>query len=106
MSATVHATPTTRPERRRPRRRRDAAPAFAPDALFGPPVAAPAAPPVATPPAEPAGLAAPSLDDVLSHAWESLRAQVAASCLVCGAEVEPLGDVPGGRCGGCGSVVE
>jgi hypothetical protein len=75
-------------------------------ALFGT-----AAPPAATSPAAPtaaagAPLAGPTLDDVISHAWEALGAQVAAACPVCRGEVEPLGYAAGGRCSTCGSALD
>jgi hypothetical protein len=75
-------------------------------ALFGatgPPAAAPAE---AAPPAAGSPLDGPTLDDVISHAWEALGAQVAAACPVCGGEVEPHGYAAGGRCGGCGSTLD
>lgn len=51
----------------------------------------------------------PTLDDVVSRTWEVLRAAVPASCLVCGADVEPrdsagVGFV-GGRCDSCGTTL-
>jgi hypothetical protein len=84
-------------------------------ALFGgagPPAApaeAPAAAPdrVAAPPAAAGSpLDGPTLDDVISHAWEALGAQVAAACPVCGGEVEPHGHAAGGRCGSCGTTLD
>jgi hypothetical protein len=49
----------------------------------------------------------PTLDDVISRAWEVLRADVPAGCPVCGGELEPReaadGGVVGGRCQSCGS---
>jgi hypothetical protein len=80
-------------------------------ALFG--AAGPAAEPTATPapgaaapPAAGSPLDGPTLDDVISHAWEALGAQVAAACPVCGGEVEPHGYAAGGRCGSCGSTLD
>ena len=50
---------------------------------------------------------APTLDDVLSHAWETLLAGVPAACPVCGGELEPgLPGGPAGRCEGCGSALD
>lgn len=90
-----------------------AAPAVAPSpappeasAVASSPVVAPARAGAVLDDDAPAASMTLTLDDVLSHAWETLRAQVAATCLVCGGEVEPLGELPGGRCSGCGSVVE
>ena len=77
-------------------------------ALFGgggPPAAAPA-PGAAAPPTAGSPLDGPTLDDVISHAWEALGAQVAAACPVCGGEVEPHGHAAGGRCGNCGSTLD
>jgi hypothetical protein len=77
-------------------------------ALFGgagPPATAPAHDPAA-PPAAGSPLDGPTLDDVISHAWEALGAQVAAACPVCGAEVEPHDHAAGGRCAGCGSTLD
>jgi hypothetical protein len=73
-------------------------------ALFGPAVPAPAAP--AAPAAAAAPLDGPTLDDVISHAWEALGAQVAAACPVCGGEVEPRGFAAGGRCTTCDSALD
>jgi hypothetical protein len=79
-------------------------------ALFGapgPPVDAPApAPGEAAPPVAGSPLDGPTLDDVISHAWEALGAQVAAACPVCGGEVEPHGYAAGGRCVSCGSALD
>jgi hypothetical protein len=72
-------------------------------------VAAEAAAPAPAAPATPAAAApldGPTLDDVVSHAWEALGAQVAAACPVCGGEVEPHGYAPGGRCTACDSALE
>jgi hypothetical protein len=75
------------------------------DALFGP-----VDEPAVARPARPAGAGAPldgpTLDDVISHAWEALGAQVAAACPVCGGEVEPHGHAAGGRCTACGSTLD
>jgi hypothetical protein len=81
-------------------------------ALFGaagPPAAEPVAAPspgAAAPPAAGSPLDGPTLDDVISHAWEALGAQVAAACPVCGGEVEPHGYAAGGRCASCGSTLD
>jgi hypothetical protein len=48
----------------------------------------------------------PTLDDVISHAWEALGAQVAAACPICGGEVEPHGYAAGGRCSSCASTLD
>ena len=48
----------------------------------------------------------PTLDDVISRAWEVLRADVPAACPACGGELLPQssheGRVVGGRCDSCG----
>jgi hypothetical protein len=48
-------------------------------------------------------LAGPTLDDIMSRAWEGLRAEVPTPCPVCHAEIEPSA---GGRCGSCGSTLD
>ena len=49
----------------------------------------------------------PTLDDVISRAWEVLRADVPAACPVCGGELIPRlsagASVVGGRCESCGT---
>jgi hypothetical protein len=49
----------------------------------------------------------PTLDDVVSRAWEVLRADVPASCPACGGELVPQasaeGSIVGGRCESCGT---
>ena len=49
----------------------------------------------------------PTLDDVISRAWEVLRADVPAACPVCGGELVPRpsagSGVVGGRCESCGT---
>ena len=70
--------------------------------LFG--ATAPAPAPPAHVQADP--LDGPTLDDVISHAWEALGAQVAAACPVCGGEVEPHAYAAGGRCGSCASTLD
>jgi hypothetical protein len=51
--------------------------------------------------------AGPTLDDVMSRAWEVLGAAVPAACPVCGGELEPRPSAgpgaAGGRCASCGS---
>jgi hypothetical protein len=51
----------------------------------------------------------PTLDDVISRAWEVLRADVPAACPACGGEMLPRhsagGGVVGGRCDGCGTTL-
>jgi hypothetical protein len=64
------------------------------------------APPPAAPAHVPDPLDGPTLDDVISHAWEALGAQVAAACPVCGGEVEPHAYAAGGRCGSCASTLD
>jgi hypothetical protein len=70
--------------------------------LFGAIAPAPEAPPA--PRRDP--LDGPTLDDVISHAWEALGAQVAAACPVCGGEVEPHAYAPGGRCSTCATALD
>jgi hypothetical protein len=48
-------------------------------------------------------LAGPTLDDVVSRAWEGLRAEVPTPCPVCHIEIEPSA---GGHCGACGSTLD
>jgi hypothetical protein len=49
----------------------------------------------------------PTLDDVLSGAWEGLAAPSAVACPVCGGDLAPRwsagSGVVGGRCADCGS---
>jgi hypothetical protein len=49
----------------------------------------------------------PTLDDVITRAWEVLRADVPAACPVCGGELIPRlsagAGVVGGRCESCGT---
>jgi hypothetical protein len=49
----------------------------------------------------------PTLDDVISRAWEVLRADVPAACPACGGELVPRASagagVVGGRCESCGT---
>ncbi len=49
----------------------------------------------------------PTLDDVISRAWEVLRADVPAACPVCGGELIPRASagagIVGGRCESCGT---
>jgi hypothetical protein len=52
-------------------------------------------------------LAGPTLDDVVTHAWEALVAAVPAACPVCHGEIEPvLGRGLQGRCGTCGVTLD
>jgi hypothetical protein len=56
--------------------------------------------------ADPAG---PTLDDVISRAWEVLRADVPAACPACGGELLPResagAGIVGGRCDSCGATL-
>jgi hypothetical protein len=59
---------------------------------------------------EPLGdLAGPTLDDVISRAWEVLRADVPAACPTCGGELLPResagAGIVGGRCESCGTTL-
>jgi hypothetical protein len=58
-------------------------------------------------PPAPALGGAPTLDDVLTAAWDALSAGAPTSCLVCGGALEArhgAGHRPvAARCGGCGS---
>jgi hypothetical protein len=51
----------------------------------------------------------PTLADVISRAWEVLRADVPAACPVCGGELIPRhsagAGVVGGRCESCGTTL-
>jgi hypothetical protein len=51
----------------------------------------------------------PTLDDVVSRAWEVLRVELPAACPVCGGELIPRASagagVVGGRCRSCGSTL-
>ncbi len=52
-------------------------------------------------------LAGPTLDDVVTHAWEGLGAGVPAACPVCHGEIEPaLGGALRGHCGTCGVTLD
>jgi hypothetical protein len=77
-------------------------------ASAAPPWAPPPAPTpeASSPPAARSIMDGPTLDDVISHAWESLSAQMGATCPVCGGELEPHGTTAGGRCGSCGTVLD
>jgi hypothetical protein len=67
----------------------------------------------AAPHADPAGedpravRGAPTLEDLISGAWEGLSAHASVACPACGAEMHPRAgagpEVLGGRCTGCGS---
>jgi hypothetical protein len=54
-----------------------------------------------------APLAGPTLDDVMSRAWEGLARGLPAACPVCDGEVvaAPAGP-PRGRCASCGTTIE
>jgi len=55
----------------------------------------------------PTPLAGPTLDDVVTHAWEGLGAGVPAACPVCHGEIEPaLGSALRGHCGNCGVTLD
>jgi hypothetical protein len=51
----------------------------------------------------------PTLDDVISRAWEVLRADVPAACPACGGELLPResagAGIVGGRCDSCGATL-
>jgi hypothetical protein len=53
--------------------------------------------------------AGPTLDDVVSRAWEVLRVELPAACPVCGGELIPRvsagAGAVGGRCQSCGSTL-
>jgi hypothetical protein len=53
--------------------------------------------------------AGPTLDDVVTRAWEVLRAGMPAACPACGGELLPApGAAPGsaaGRCDSCGTTL-
>ena len=53
--------------------------------------------------------AGPTLDDVISLAWEVLRADVPAACPACGGELLPResagAGIVGGRCEACGATL-
>lgn len=54
-----------------------------------------------------APLAGPTLDDVVTHAWEGLGAGVPAACPVCHGEIEPaLGGALRGHCASCGVTLD
>jgi hypothetical protein len=55
----------------------------------------------------PTPLAGPTLDDVVTHAWEGLGAGVPAACPVCHGEIEPgPGGARRGHCGSCGVTLD
>jgi hypothetical protein len=55
----------------------------------------------------PTPLAGPTLDDVVTHAWEGLGAGVPAACPVCHGEIEPaLGGALRGHCTSCGTTLD
>ena len=45
----------------------------------------------------------PTLADVVARSWEVLRAELPATCPVCGGELLPHESATGGRCSSCGS---
>jgi hypothetical protein len=51
----------------------------------------------------------PTLDDVVSRAWEVMRAGLPAACPACGGELTPRrsagAGIAGGRCGSCGTTL-
>jgi hypothetical protein len=51
----------------------------------------------------------PTLDDVISRAWEVLRAGLPATCPACGGELAPRSSVmaadAGGRCASCDTTL-
>jgi len=54
-----------------------------------------------------APLAGPTLDDVMSRAWEGLVTGLPAACPVCHGEVVPsFAGSPHGRCASCGTTIE
>lgn len=54
-----------------------------------------------------APLAGPTLDDVMSRAWEGLTTGLPAACPVCHGEVVPATRAPlSGRCTSCGTLIE
>lgn len=84
-----------------------AAPALvAPVAVPEAPVAASSA--VSTAPVR--EISGPTLDDLMSGAWDGLSAGSPVTCPVCAAEMTPRwsagAGVVGGRCGGCGTTIE
>jgi len=106
---TLSATPTARRRSLRgaacdetPRPWGDEPPAAATIADEAAPAAA-----VRSPPARPT---APSLDAVVSGAWDGLIAGGGVACPLCAAPMTPRwsagAGVVGGRCGGCGTTLE
>jgi hypothetical protein len=59
--------------------------------------------------ARPADETGPTLDDVISRAWEVLRADVPAACPACRGELLPRASagagIVGGRCDSCGTAL-
>ena len=54
-----------------------------------------------------APLAGPTLDDLMSRAWEGLVTGLPAACPVCRGEVVPsFGGAPRGSCASCGTTIE
>lgn len=53
-----------------------------------------------------ASLAGPTLDDVMSRAWEGLAMGLPAACPVCHGEVLPVASGAHGACSSCGTTIE
>lgn len=53
-----------------------------------------------------ASLAGPTLDDVMSRAWEGLAMGLPAACPVCHGEVQPAASGLHGACTSCGTTIE
>lgn len=53
-----------------------------------------------------ASLAGPTLDDVMSRAWEGLAMGLPAACPVCLGEVLPAASGGHGACSSCGTTIE
>lgn len=53
-----------------------------------------------------ASLAGPTLDDVMSRAWEGLAMGLPAACPVCHGEVLPAASGAHGACSSCGTTIE
>ena len=53
-----------------------------------------------------AAMAGPTLDDVMSRAWEGLVIGLPVACPVCHGEVVPASGVHGGACSSCGTTIE
>jgi hypothetical protein len=108
VSAPLAAEPVTDPRAEAARR-----PAGDPDAVPSPGVAGPAKRrlELVRESAEPrfagAPLGRPTLDDVVSRAWEGLNTGLPAACPLCRAEmVAALGGPLGGTCTSCGTTID